>query len=185
MTNVLCWHFIGSRVRWKSQAGGWFLRMKMERQTIPPKRPLSTPPFPKPSSMQRSVDNFIYRISFLLLYVMWMNFLIIYGMKFWYHINWHKNRCSALRAHIKSASASQSDNAAFHCDDEDNTKEEEVYQDLCSIQSSIARRQQVFINCHSPWETKIFLWLICIIDDSWKHLFCLLFFFWRERLLLT
>jgi len=44
-------------------------------------------------------------------------------------------------------SASQSDNAAFHCDDEDNTKEEEVYQDLCAIQSSIARNSnQVFID---------------------------------------
>lgn len=51
-----------------------------------------------------------------------------------------------------ASSASQSDNAAFRCDDEDNTKEEEVYQDLCAIQSSIARtRDQVFrllLICH-------------------------------------
>jgi hypothetical protein len=38
-------------------------------------------------------------------------------------------------------SATQSDNAAFDCNDEENTKEEEVYQDLCAIQNNIARNQ--------------------------------------------
>lgn len=52
------------------------------------------------------------------------------------------------RARVLATSASQSDNAAFRCDDEDNTKEEEVYQDLCAIQSSIARTResQVFLH---------------------------------------
>jgi hypothetical protein len=41
---------------------------------------------------------------------------------------------------------SQSDNGAFRGDDEDNTKEEEVYQDLCAIQNRISnRREQVAI----------------------------------------
>lgn len=60
------------------------------------------------------------------------------------------------------SSASESDNAAFRCDDEDNTKEEEVYQDLCAIQSSIARnRDQVFIE----FAVILFLSLICIPND--------------------
>lgn len=40
-----------------------------------------------------------------------------------------------------------SDNAAFNCDDEDenqfNQNEEEVYQDLIKIQSTVARNNQV------------------------------------------
>lgn len=55
-----------------------------------------------------------------------------------------ERHCSAYTRFV-TVSASQSDNAAFRCDDEDNTKEEEVYQDLCAIQNSIARhRDQVF-----------------------------------------
>jgi hypothetical protein len=42
---------------------------------------------------------------------------------------------------INIISATQSDNAAFDCNDEENTKEEEVYQDLCAIQNNIARNQ--------------------------------------------
>ncbi|XP_070493518.1 protein vav isoform X2 [Chironomus tepperi] len=41
-----------------------------------------------------------------------------------------------------TATATQSDNAAFDCNDEENTKEEEVYQDLCAIQNNIARNQR-------------------------------------------
>lgn len=73
------------------------------------------------------------------------NLFWLFGMNFdtkpigWKHDKLFDGLCDA-------SSASQSDNAAFRCDDEDNTKEEEVYQDLCAIQSSIARnREQVFI----------------------------------------
>lgn len=47
---------------------------------------------------------------------------------------------------INKFSATQSDNAAFDCNDEENTKEEEVYQDLCAIQNNIARNQ---VECYS------------------------------------
>jgi hypothetical protein len=76
--------------------------------------------------------------------------LIIYGMN-----NFVTANCRVIAAHLiikhtKTCSASQSDNAAFRCDDEDNIREEDVYQDLCAIQSSIARERsrepQVFDN---------------------------------------
>jgi hypothetical protein len=42
-------------------------------------------------------------------------------------------------------SSTQSDNAAFDCNDEETTKEEEVYQDLCAIQRN-KTNLKVFIN---------------------------------------
>lgn len=79
-----------------------------------------------------------------------MDDIFSFGMNFDI-ANWpkpNKNRVTLNGSHPAAVvdSVSQSDNAAFRCDDEDNTKEEEVYQDLCAIQSSIARtRDQVFI----------------------------------------
>lgn len=51
---------------------------------------------------------------------------------------------------LAKKSAPSADNAAFECNDEENTKEEEVYQDLCAIQNNIVRNQVfllLFIIC--------------------------------------
>jgi hypothetical protein len=75
------------------------------------------------------------------------DFLIIYGMNFDTAHNWRMIKTfMGFMIHKHEKSASQSDNAAFRGDDDENTKEEEVYQDLCAIQNSIAsRREQVFM----------------------------------------
>jgi hypothetical protein len=48
-----------------------------------------------------------------------------------------------LSLNVNENSATPSDNAAFNCDDEENTKEEEVYQDLCAITNNINAKNQV------------------------------------------
>ena len=79
------------------------------------------------------------------------------------------------------SSASQSDNAAFRGDDDDNTKEEEVYQDLCAIQNSISnRREQVsIISTKSPVSHWI-LWLICIANVIFWVYFILVWTFFMK-----
>lgn len=95
------------------------------------------------NSMQHLVEfYFIYLFFFFFSYTCdVMHFLIIYGLIL------NRTQLTMIK-HVVWAwkkSASQSDNAAFRGDDDDNSKEEEVYQDLCAIQSSIAsRRDQVF-----------------------------------------